>query len=509
MRFPENFLWGVSMSGFQFEMSDPAGKSIDPNTDWYVWVRDTINVQKGLVSGDLPENGVDYWNLYKKDHNTAKNLGLNAYRIGIEWSRVFPENTDKIEVGVERASDGKISKIEVDDQAIEELDKTADKEALNHYRDIIKDLKSKGFKVFVCLNHFTLPLWIHNPIIVRDTKLSKGPKGWFDEKTIIEFTKYAAYLAWKVGDIVDNWATFNEPMVVSETGYTISQSGFPQELDDFKASQKVALNMVIAHARAYDAIKDMDTIKADEGSLNPANVGLIHNVIPAKPLDEENELHVKAANFIDRTHNHFFPQSISYGWLDENLNGAKERGEMKDYLGQRLDWIGVNYYTRSVVKGRRSILARLFAEELVIPEMVPNYGFLCQPNSKSADGMPTSDFGWEAFPEGLLEALKAMERYNRPLYIMENGIADVRDDLRPKFIIDHLQILGRALNEEKIDIRGYFHWSLTDNYEWAKGFSMKFGLYAVDLQSKKRIKRKSANIYKKIIENQEIAESEV
>ena len=509
MGFPKNFLWGVSTSGFQFEMGDKAGKNVDPNTDWYVWVHDAMNIKKGLVSGDLPENGVDHWSLYEKDHDIAKNLGLNAYRIGIEWSRIFPKSTNEVKVGVERASDGNISKIEVDGQAIEELDHTADKEALNHYRAVKNDLKRKGFKVFVCLNHFTLPLWIHNPITVRDTKLSKGPRGWFDEKTIIEFTKYAAYMAWKIGDIVDNWVTFNEPMVIPEAGYIAPQSGFPPGLNNFKASKKVARNMVIAHARAYDAIKKLDTIKADEDSVNAANVGLIQDVIPTKPLDEKNESDIKAASFIDNMHNHFFPQSISHGRLDKNFNGTKEKGEMKAYLKDRLDWLGVNYYTRPVVKGRRSILARLFAGMPIIPEMAQNYGFLCEPNSKSAGGMPTSDFGWEVFPEGILQALKAMERYERPLYIMENGIADARDDLRPKFIIDHLQTLNKALNEEKIDVRGYFHWSLTDNYEWAKGFSMKFGLCAVNLDSKKRIKRKSAGIYKKIIEDQEITEADV
>jgi beta-galactosidase len=509
MGFPKNFLWGVSTSGFQFEMGDMAGKNVDPNTDWYLWVHDAINIQKGLVSGDLPENSVDYWSLYEKDHNIAKNLGLNAYRIGIEWSRIFPKSTSEVKIGVERASDGNISKIEVDDQAIEELNRKADKEALNHYRAVIKDLKAKGFKVFVCLNHFTLPLWIHNPITVRDTKLSKGPKGWFDEKAIVEFTKYAAYVAWKVGDIVDNWATFNEPMVVPEAGYIASESGFPPGLSNFKALKKVALNMVIAHARAYDAIKKMDTIKADEDSANAANVGLIQDVIPVKPLDEKNQLDIKAANFIDNMHNHFFPQSVSHGWLDENFSGAKERAEAKDYLERRLDWLGVNYYTRPVVKGRRSILARLFAGMPVIPEMVQNYGFLCEPNSKSAGGMLTSDFGWEVFPEGILQALKAMEGYKRPLYVTENGLADARDNIRPKFIINHLQTLDRALNEEKINVRGYFHWSLTDNYEWAKGFNMKFGLYAVNLKTKNRTKRNSANKYKKIIENQEITEAEV
>jgi len=500
MGFPENFLWGVSISGFQFEMGDKSGKNIDPNTDWYVWTHDATNIRKEIVSGDLPENGIDYWSLYKKDHDLARSLGLNAYRIGIEWSRIFPKSTDGVRVGVERASDGNISRIEVNNQAIEKLDVMANKEALDQYRAVINDLRMKSFKVFVCLNHFTLPLWIHNPIIVRDTKLAKGPKGWFDEKAIIEFTKYAAYMAWNIGDIVDNWITFNEPMIIPEAGYLMPEYGFPPGLRNFKASKKVALNMVIAHACAYEAIKKFDTIKTDNDNVNAANVGLIQDVIPVKPLDEKNELDIKAANFIDQMHNQFFPQSVTYGRLKEN-------GEVKAYLKNRLDWLGVNYYTRPVVKGIKSVLARLFAGMPVIPEMVQNYGFQCKPNSKSADGMPTSDLGWEVFPEGIFQALKMMERYKRPLYITENGIADAKDNLRPKFLLNHLQSLDKALNEEKIDIRGYFHWSLTDNYEWAKGFAMKFGLYAVDLESKKRIKRKSADVYKKIIENREIIDS--
>ena len=125
MVFPENFLWGISNSGFQFEMGDPAGRNIDHNTDWYLWVHDSANIQKGTVSGDLPEKGVDYWSLYKKDHSIAKKLGLNAYRIGIEWSRIFPESTSMIEVGVEKASDGNIAEIEVDDSALGSLEERA------------------------------------------------------------------------------------------------------------------------------------------------------------------------------------------------------------------------------------------------------------------------------------------------------------------------------------------------------------------------------------------------
>jgi beta-galactosidase len=90
MVFPQKFLWGASNSGFQFEMGDSAGLNVDSGSDWHLWVHNKTNIEKGVVSGDLPENSVDYWNLYKKDHNIARRLGLNAYRIGIEWSRIFP-----------------------------------------------------------------------------------------------------------------------------------------------------------------------------------------------------------------------------------------------------------------------------------------------------------------------------------------------------------------------------------------------------------------------------------
>ena len=479
-------------------MGDAAGLNVDSGSDWYLWVHDKNNTQKGVVSGDLPENGVDYWSLYEKDHNLARKLGLNAYRIGIEWSRIFPKSTSAIEVGFAKAVDGSFSQIEVDDAALQKLEEAADKAAVSHYREIIEDLRSKGVKVFVCLSHFTLPLWIHNSITVRNTNLRQGPKGWADPETITEFTKYAGYVAWKLGDVVDEWATFNEPMVMPETGYLITQSGFPPGINNFRVSRKVAFNLVVAHARAYDAIKKADTVKADEDSPSAADVGAIHNVIPAMPFRADNTADIQAADFLNRMHNHFFPQSAHSGWVDANLNGIPDEGEVKNHVENRLDWLGVNYCARAVVKGKKSLLARLFAGMAAVPDMVENYGFVCKPNSTSADGRPTSDLGWEIYPKGLLEALKIMRQYGRPLYVMENGVADAKDTLRAKFITDHLKVLEKAVNEEKIDVKGYFHWALTDNYEWAKGFSMKFGLYAVDLKTKRRKERKSALVLKNV-----------
>ncbi|MEM3161922.1 MAG: beta-galactosidase BgaS [Candidatus Bathyarchaeia archaeon] len=495
-----DFLWGVSSSGFQFEMGNREGRGLDPNTDWFVWVHDEDNIKRGIVSGDFPENGVSYWSLYGRDHDLAVDLGLNAYRIGIEWSRIFPESTRVFDVAVERSREGLISNVEVDNNTLDGLDSVANKEALNHYRSIIADLKAKGLKVFVCLNHFTLPLWIHDPIIAHKTKLKRGPKGWLEEATIIEFTKYAAYIAWKLGDIVDYWATMNEPMAVAEAGYIFPQSGFPPAVNNFRAFKRAAINLAVAHARSYDAIKAHDKVRADGDSPSPAYVGLIHNVIPVHPLNRGAELDGKAVEFMDNMHNQFFPRVAVEGWLDRNLNGVREKGEVKGFLGQRLDWLGVNYYTRFVVKGKRSLLAKVFAGIQAVPELVPNYGVACKPNSISADGKPVSDMGWEIYPEGLLESLRIMANYKRPLYVTENGIADERDKYRPKFIKEHVKILERAVDEEGIDVRGYFHWALTDNYEWAKGFKMKFGLFAVDLETKSRKARRSARIYRKIIE---------
>jgi beta-galactosidase len=288
-------------------------------------------------------------------------------------------------------------------------------------------------------------------------------------------------------------------MVIPETGYLIPQSGFPPGLNNPIVSRKVAFHMVVAHARAYDAIKKADIVKADQESLAAADVGAIHNVMPTMPLRAENEADVKAAYFLNRMHNLFFPQAACNGLVENILSRSQDKGEFKDYLKNRLDWLGVNYYARTVVKGKKSLLARIFAGIAAVPDMAENYGFLCKPNSTSADGRPTSDFGWEIYPEGLLDALKMMQRYGRTMYVMENGVADAKDTLRPKFIVDHLKILEKAINDEKIDVKGYFHWALTDNYEWAKGFTMKFGLCEVELKTKKRKERKSAMVYKDII----------
>jgi len=241
---------------------------------------------------------------------------------------------------------------------------------------------------------------------------------------------------------------------------------------------------------AYDTVKKWDTVKADETSPSQAFVGLIHNIIPVQPRDKV--LDSSAASFFNHMHNKFILEAATRGWLDENFNGVKERGEVKSYMAGKLDWLGVNYYTRVVIKSKFSPIAYILIKTWKLPEIVPGYGLACEPNSVSRDGRPTSDFGWEVYPEGIRQALKLASKYSDYIIVTENGIADKEDKLRPRFIRDHLEQVKLAIEEDKIPVKGYLHWSLVDNYEWAHGFKMKFGLYAVNLETKERIPRKKS-----------------
>jgi len=494
---PENFLWGASESGFQFEMGDRLRRFIDPNSDWWCWVRDPRNISNKIVSGDLPEDGINYAELYKNDHVIARELGLNSYRIGIEWSRIFPCDTSYVEVDVKRDGLGLIKEVKIDSEILYQLDRLANKEAINFYRELISDLRYKGFKIIVNLSHFTLPVWIHHPVIARDTNIEKGPKGLVDENFIIEFTKYAAYAAWKLGDLVDIWSTFNEPLVPVELGYLMPFVGHPPGVHNPKGAKLALQNLIVAHARAFDALKRWDKIKADKESASPSIVGVIHNIIPAYAISDQDLEGVES-------YNNFHNILILDAWTKGIFNPEMDEGSTfkQVHLANRIEWIGLNYYTRIVVKKSQPKYKEL---PMIKFEGVEGYGYACPPSGISKDGRPCDESGWELYPEGLLRSLEIVNEYGLPIYITENGAADIEDIYRPLYITSHIAVIERAL-EEGVNIKGYFHWALTDNYEWSEGFRMKFGLYEVDLITKARKPRKSSYIFKKIINNKGLTE---
>lgn len=472
-KFPKNFLFGFSESGFQFEMG--MSGSEDTNSDWWAWVHDEENILSGLVSGDLPEYGPAYWDLFKRDHDIASALGMNAARIGIEWSRIFPKATKDIKVDYEEEN-GNIISVDINEKILEKIDSFANKNALQHYREIFSDWKSRSKTLIVDFSHFTLPLWIHDPIKIRKDSIAHDPSGWLDKNTVLEFVKYACYIAWKFDDLVDMWATMNEPNVTYGSGFVQVKSGFPPSILSIQHAISAAKHMAEAHARAYDCIK----------SISKKPIGLIHAMMAIEPRIKEDRNHEEAAKIAKNVE--------VFDFLDLLIKGKSMFiGERKDFVN-KIDWIGINYYSRVVVEPAQSSLG--FKE-------LDGYGLHCIANLPSRDGRPCSDFGWEIYPEGLFDVLnETWNRYNKPLIITENGIADSEDKYRSKFIIGHLSQVQKAL-DKGIDLRGYLHWALTDNYEWGQGFKMRFGLCYVDYETKKRYLRPSALVLRELI-NQDI-----
>ncbi|MFW6104655.1 MAG: family 1 glycosylhydrolase [Candidatus Bipolaricaulota bacterium] len=429
--FDEDFKFGVSLSGFQFEMG---GSKVDPNTDWYHWSTNDLNAFTGLVSGDNPKNGPNYWENYEIFHQLAEDAGMNSFRIGLEWSRVFPEAT----FGTDR-----------------NLESLADMEAVAHYKEILKNIKSRDIDVMVDLNHFTLPAWAHDPLAVNRNRDMEKP-GWVDERLPEEFKKFARFSVRQFDEYADSWSTMNEPNVVANLGYLSPKSGFPPAIIAPEMFEKAMKNQAQAHNLAYEAMK--------EETDRP--VGIIYATVWMDG-DDSAEAAFEYSN---------------YRFLDRTMGSS--------------DFLGVNYYTRSVVEKRDEALQIGRAE--VTWKDLSGYGYACPLNGSSRAGRFATDIGWEYYPEGLEKVLlKLADRYEKPMFVTENGTADAQDNYRPFYLLGHLEVLENI--EDQVDLRGYYHWSLVDNFEWAEGFDKRFGLVYVDFEDKKYIPRPSYYLYREII----------
>jgi beta-galactosidase len=495
--FPPGFLWGTAISGFQSDMG--FGAPTDAGTDWWVWVRDAQNLAQNRVSGDLPETGPGFWNRFGKDVGAARGgLRNNALRMGIEWSRIFPTSTAGVDV-----SGG------ITTEALLQLDAMADQDVVEHYRTVFMTMRARGLERMVTLNHFSLPLWIHDPIAVRDAFATVDPftgavppgltkSGWLDPAIVPEFAKFAAYAGWKFGDLVDLWCTINEPVVILVSGFVNAPGlggNFPPGIFNFAGIVQAIPQLVTAHARAYDALYLTDHIDADGDGVDLA-VGVVHNMAAFAPQDPTRALDVTGAQHADYLFNRVFPTAIVTGAFDANLDGdTTDPGEARPDLAGRSDFLGVNYYLR----------AKAFGLASSVTPLVPLFDFLPTlayrtPETPTAPLCPTvcTDFGWEIYPEGLREMLTFAGTLGVPIYITENGLADATDTKRAQYLYDHLSTLQGTIADGLADVRGYFHWSLTDNFEWASGYYPRFGLFAYDPVTGRRRRRPSAKVYRTI-----------
>jgi beta-glucosidase len=327
-----------------------------------------------------------------------------------------------------------------------------DEYALDRYREMVRGLTERGMTPMVTLHHFTDPLWL----------AEKG--GWENDTVIEHFEAYVRKVVEALREYVSLWVTINEPNVLAVSGYFLGT--FPPGKKDLGACLRVMTNLVRAHAAAYRAIH----------SLQPtARVGLAHHNRGFAPAHSWSPLDRLAAYLQSGTFNEFFAQAASQG--SASFLGLRQRfPEARNTQ----DFFGLNYYTRELVAFTPFKPGDLFSHRYF------------------PAGAEVSDSGMLAnFPEGLYRAIQWALRYKLPILITENGVEDSTDQLRPRYLVQHLHQVWRAVNFN-FPVKGYFHWTLVDNFEWERGWTQRFGLWELDPASQARRKRPSADLYAEI-----------
>jgi len=421
LTFPKDFLWGAATSSHQVEGNNT-------HNDWWEWEQTRLpQARSGLAA--------DHWNRYENDFKLAQTLGHTAHRFSVEWSRIEPREGQW------------------------------DNDALNHYRDVVLTLRSKGIEPIVTLQHFTLPLWLAR----------QG--GWDFEHTPQLFARYAAKVTEVLGGNVRYWMTLNEPVVYVYKGYMSGE--WPPGLESNKKAIDVFQDLLLGHVLAYRNIKDTYVRQKWKEPM----VGIAQSVLIFRACSDRSLMDRVAARFRHWMFNHLFVQALIRGQ-------AYCIGLFNVHLpeSKTLDFIGLNYYTRDFV-------------------LHHGYGFpgilgqACTATAEHNRHTGKDNFlSWEIYPKGMHTFLKDFSRYKLPLLISENGLATTDDAERSEFIIEHLKAVALAI-EEGAPVTGYLYWSLLDNYEWAEGFVPRFGLIEVDYATQERKVRDSAIRFKEIIQS--------
>lgn len=328
-----------------------------------------------------------------------------------------------------------------------------DQAAADRYKSWIDTLSAAGIKSMVTAYHFTLPRWV-----AKDG-------GWQNDKTIDRFEAFVRKVAAEFGKLPDMWCTVNEPTVVAIQGYL--RGIWPPGLKDEAATARAMARVMKGHARAAAILKPFGK-----------PVGLAHHVRllhPASwsPMDKV------IARFSDHFVNDAVVECHRTGRIQVLIPGKITIDEPVPDLKGSFDYLGINYYTRDHVK-----------TDLKDPSMSRQF---------VPEGRPKSDLGWDIYPAGLHHALLRWKKLGLPIHITENGIADATGERRPAYLTAHLYAIERALRDGA-DVRGYFHWSLTDNFEWAEGYSARFGLFKVDPTDPalKRVPTKAVAVFQEL-----------
>ena len=436
LRFPDGFLWGAATASYQIEgspLADGAGASI--------WHR--FSHTPGTThNGDTGDVACDHYRRWQEDVALMREMGLKAYRFSISWPRVLPEGKGAVNPA-----------------------------GLDFYDRLVDALLEAGIEPMITLYHWDLPGALQDL------------GGWANREIVNWFGDYTQVMAQRLGDRVRLWATLNEPWVFTFLGYV--QGYHAPGMRDLWAGLRAVHHALLAHG---EAVARMRAILPEQ-----VRVGIVLNLAPQHPATDSEE-DKAAAERVHAMNNALFVEPLvkgTYPALAEQMVGFAwpkiQSGDM-ERIAQPIDFIGVNYYSRGIVK---------HAE----------HGYL-QAEGVGNEGAQYTDMGWEVYPDGLYEILQWVhsEAPQLSLYVTENGAAfrdelqdgRVADGQRLEYLRQHFTQAHRAI-QDGVPLKGYFVWSLMDNFEWAYGYSKRFGIVYVDYATQRRIWKDSARWYQQVI----------
>ena len=433
--FPPDFLWGAAASSYQIE-----GATTEGGRGEGIWDR-FCKVPGAVRNGESGAIACDFFHRYPDDVRLMRELGLDAFRFSVSWPRILPEGRGRIEP-----------------------------RGLDFYDRLVDELLSADIRPFLNLFHWDLPQRLED----------EG--GWTNRATAEAFVELAEAVAARLGDRVTDWSTHNEPWCAAWLGYGYGEHapGRKSRIDAVAAAH----HLLLSHGLAVEAIRR---------EARDPQVGIILDAWPAYPATDD-PADAVAAQSVDALRNRFFFDGALLGkYPDDALELLApiappiREGDMAA-LSPRLDWVGVNNYSRTVVRANPD------GDE---PFEMP-----------AANGNLTA-MGWEVYPSGLYDVLTHVHRAYAPasIYVTENGAAfpdiqghdgAVRDPERIEYLGSYLEAVAQAL-DEGVPIRGYFVWSLLDNFEWSLGYGRRFGIVYVDYPTQERIPKSSFTWYRDLI----------
>ncbi len=430
LRFPAGFLFGAATAAHQVE----GGCT---NNHWWEWEQQPGHVRDGSTS----EIACDHYRRFREDFALARELGMNAQRISIEWSRI-------------EAEEGRFNAREID-----------------HYREVCDTIRELGMEPTVTLHHFTNPIW------------AQRQGGWENPKMVDWLARFAAHATRELGDRVRIWFTINEPMVAPALCYVLGIH--PPCVRDLARALTVAKHVLLAHGAMYRAIKD--------ATRHATEVGPVLNMPYIEPLDPASEEDRTAAVQQDFLLNQYYLDGLLRGVVFPPVgDGAEVPGLARSY-----DLVGLNYYARMLVRAggleQAQHVARGVSDRDATGE-TPLHG-MRRPDEPSE---LEDQMGWEVYPRGLHAQLVRLVPLGRPVYVTENGMATRDERARCRHLLVHLAQCHRAIRDG-VDLRGFFYWTLMDNFEWAEGYTKTFGLVEIDREhGLARRPREAAYLYRDI-----------